>query len=108
MHEQQTLFAMPEMNPRHPRFKDWERLAPASAGKIHQVWHHVPTGVLVLHCGHPTAHRPWYIAVDEEDAALVAWVDALAPDESYDFRRPQKHLESILATAEHHLAELYR
>jgi hypothetical protein len=42
----------------------WRRLRPPG-NKLDQQWEHIASGAQVIHCGHPTALRPWY-CVDAE------------------------------------------
>ena len=42
---------------------DWEGLGGGPGGR-NWAWKHRATGVIVRHCGHPTALRPYYVPED--------------------------------------------
>ena len=55
----------PEL-PRHRSRPSFARLSAAAAGKCNQRWRHVASGYEVIHCGHPTALRSWYIGTPDD------------------------------------------
>lgn len=64
------------MSPRRRRARGgarpgWTRLTPARAGKLVQVWRHDASGIIVSHCGHPTAHWPWTAEQPGRDGLIV-------------------------------------
>lgn len=53
-----------------PAPPQWQGLGGGPGGR-NWAWRHVRTGVMVRHCGHPTALRPYYVTIEEGGTVLA-------------------------------------
>ena len=64
-----TLF---EMAPITETVPTWDKFnGPLGIGKIGATYVHNPSGMMVHHCGHPTANFPYYITTPNHERILA-------------------------------------
>jgi hypothetical protein len=55
------IIAIPIVERRRRFMRGWTRVDDRAGGKLHAIWKRDDGALQLVHCGHPTALRPWAI-----------------------------------------------